>query len=361
MLLTAVLAAVTLAPAWGLTVTLNSSEVTIDTRETYEGDSLDYSNGRLTYKWTPDKVDFKFTLDYDAFNALESNASLILADRAADGKDWGLMATADAQIKGNDRGGLYTNASDTIMSAEDLSSCVTTVTTGEGDAAATSRVISDMHVVIDGTATNGTGTRLQTSSGEDVYYSTGLRYTTCTFAGATINTNLVKSFTITDYESYTVSAGDVSKTLIYGDTAVLTDSDPKTEAIDKYTVLAGDAMLLDGVDANEQKIEKSIVVGSATQLFLQTWKNGGNPDALNVERDIYIGSSTYSGEDLNANPSAVKYHNAALRFGNDTTAAGGNVTNISGNVYIVEDAKMISGSTNAINFIGNVTDVVDGF
>lgn len=85
-----------------------------------------------------------------------------------------------------------------------------------------------------------------------------------------------------------------------------------------------------------------IIVGGSGQLFLQTWDRG----AINLNNDIYLGSSTFGGESARA-------VNAAMRLGE----ASGNIY-LGGNVTLVEDAQiwMQGGSnTNTVTFANGIS------
>ncbi len=302
----------------------------------------DSTRGILTFSDSRTTFDATFTLDYDAFDALTGNTALIYINttRANDSSknSWGLFATGDATVTGykdpGSDGTGETHAGSTVMRPEDLLKHVTT--TDEG------RTIANLNAVIDSKKTSGTnyGTNLFTSDGETVYKEGGLRYTEANIDTAYVNNDLITTLTIFDYNGTTFSNSKGTWSKVF--------------AVDKVTnVTTGRTDLLSGhTNVNP------IVVGGTGQLFLQSWKQGGNPNALNVSSDIYLGSTSYT----EANSGAA-YNNVALRFGNDATRAGdggGNITNVTGNIYVVEDAMMKSGSTNAINISGTVTDTVDG-
>ncbi len=352
LLLSAVLATC-VAPvvhALSVEVTDDLVDYTIDATKSFAGHNVTYTvedNKGTISGLSTDSVTYTFTFDRVAAKTTEDAALMYVTNgTASNSARWGLHvydgnSDGKSDIVGHWFDGSEGGAYDTSKYSDIDSLTSDTVT---------ARIFQNNVTQSDGTTKSGTylykGT--DTTVSEPYYIHSGLFTSTGAITTAVFNTDLVKTITVKESQLM-VSADGVSKTLIYADTAVLSSSDNET----KHEVKVGNALLKNGLDANGEVLKKNIVVTGTTQLFLQSWNKGANLGELTMERDIYIGQTSYTEGD---------YSNAAIRFGNDAYSStnGGNTINVEGDIYVMEDAIMVSSNSNTINIKGAVTDIIDG-
>lgn len=301
------------ALAYGLTVTDNTV-----TNEYSFGTGSDYSQNGIIYSATTgmvaglDQGNLKFDMILnEEWDAGQNIIYVRLEDTPS--TTWGFMTAAAGGIQGLWCGGAY-SAGGTV-DADTLS------------ANATDNVLSVNAVISD------YGTKMTASDGTVLYDNTDLKATGARRSNETyVNKNIVSKVYYSAVEgNYTIdnANGTWSKTYAAGDVLIQT-SGGKREI---KTVSMPDV--------------GTIVVGGSSQVFLQAWGNNG---PLTVSSDIVLGGTTFSEGD---------WSNVGLRFGNDGGAAN-NIT-LTGNLYVVEDALIKSGSDQgAVNINGAVTDKVAG-
>ncbi len=224
---------------------------------------------------------------------------------------WGFYTTEDGGLTGNWNGAFWTDGGTVSAStlAEYANDNVVTVTASIN--------------------TSGTYMYATDTDRTKIYGASGLKSTNGTLADEiTINNDVV---TAIYYATYTISnaSGTWSKTYASDDLS-LQISGSKREI--------KSSSIPDG----------TIVVGGSSQIFLQTWDNGQD---LDIDNDIVLGATTYT-----ESGNGALYNNVGIRFGND----GSNyVTTLTGNLYVVEDAAIKAGGTNAVNINGAVTDKIE--
>ena len=188
---------------------------------------------------------------------------------------------------------------------------------------------------------DNSGSYLYTGSGysmANVYTNTGLKSSTATATSVYLNSELLDSVTIYDKfatEYYVSNASNsVSKTFSAEDTQILGTTG-------KHTITTLD--------------KANTVVAGGSQLFLQTWKDANVGQLVDISSNLYIGKTSFS---------ESGYKGVAIRFGNDGKNLQGTTTeattSLKGNLYVIEDAHIKAGGSNAINISGTVTDVIDG-
>ena len=381
MLLTAVLAACVAPAAWGINITgVSGTEIQLGTTAlqnawgyrngsfytfSYDGagtiSGLDMENTYLTYKFDIDLDAAAGATNITSKDVTDTSYLIYISSDDTGNPQWGLRlydgaytenstqhpADGTPEIVGhwNDVDLMYKQDSNAATLAE-------LGYTADGGDTQTATVTAQL-----GDA-NPRGVALykgtETTDANKVYGEGGLLTTNGKMVSVTFNTAYVSNFVMADtYGSVQASnaAGTVSKTLNYDDTTICDLNN------DKVQIKAGDERLLNGADGDDNVVKKNIVVSGRSQLFLQSWDSGTNLGELTVERDIYIGSTSFNGD--------AAFSGVALRFGNDAYAAtnGGNKINVEGDIYVMEDAKLAANtgdSYSAINITGAVTDIVDG-
>lgn len=341
-LLTAVLAAVAMAPAaWGLSYTTEGTrEVTINTSSAYHGADLHYSinedatqQEKILFNTKPSTFTTTFDLDYDAFAAV-TQATDILYVNPVNGTIWGITASTSDTVNGRWNNDLAVTATQganaTIMSAEDLGKLV--VDADNSDDTTNDKVVSDLKLTI---KSGNPGVNLTKSVEENeesvdktVYYLNGLTQGSKTFDSVKINKALITSMTVSDAASitYTNASNTWSKTF---------EGDKVTSITHTRIQLTG------GTNGTANTNDKSIVVGGAGQLHLETWSRGN----MLVDDNIYLAGSTH-GDVANF---------GVIRISNDDTD-NHYTTEFSGNIYLVEDSSIKGTGSEAITFSGTITD-----
>ena len=264
----------------------------------------------LNKGWTTEQHLIYATAQYTAADQEAGTPASVTPDSAS---SFGFIANADGTIVGQAQGNKWTT--NTFVAANKITDTVTV--TLEKDTK---------------------GTSMTDANGVSIYNKDTLRYSAGNTSNLYVNTGLVSTITLTEYgaaatEFYASNAaGTWTKTFAASEVAALT------------AATANDGQKHKVMSDSEHLGKGNIVVGGNSQLFLESYGNGGD---LTVEDNIYIGQTSFN---------EGGYEGVAIRFGNN----GSVKTTVSGNVYLVDSATLKSGGTKAIEISGAVTDVVDG-
>ncbi len=322
-----------------ITIQENGETVTVDTSKDYNKDGVVYNatTGELTgsqFITSSANAVLTFTLDNSKLHGLASDQELVYVSIDGATTTWGFYATGtnrNNKIVGLWNGSLWNqdNTDSTFFVSQDE---LTPLLQADGKSV----------VLTANLQSGGSGTRMfagEGTTGTALYDRSNLTASGKTITKLTLNKDLISSFQYQEVTSTTVSSGSWSKT--YASTATSPGSTDvaATLLLNGRTQIQGNNGTADNLSAHGG----DIVVGNSGQLFMQTW----NASAINLNNDIYIGSSSQG--------DVGTY--GVLRFGNDNHA-----TTLNGNIYLIEDSSIGANANGgqAVNLTGTVTDLVDG-
>ena len=322
------------AVSYGLTASTVFTTVEIDTTSTYDdGSSLTYANGVLSGAELT-----HLTFDYKYGNVQEARALIYTGINSGNNTAFGLWATADGGITGAWKSGsnsalqAWTNqgtVSQAVFSGKDTNNTgsiklTLALSTTNGVAFA----VGDSVTLPSSANDNINGNNASASTTGDLYRAFGLKSDKATNGIVTLDTDYISKI-------YIAKAGGIT-TYTSNGISVVKEGGTHVNATSGRVDLNGGN---NGSAASTSTAGNPIYVGGTGQLFLQTWNAG----SINLNNDIYLGSSTHS--DV--------ADRGVLRFGNDGASYS---TTLNGEIVVLENTSMKAGGTNTININGSVTD-----
>ena len=294
----------------------------IDTSSDYSSNGVTYSadTGVLSGAGLAD--DITFDLKYGSLQ----NSQWFIYTTNSSGVCWGYGTTADGDVRGYWRAtqtselGVWDNASNPTVLMENISALA----------------VGDSETVQLTAELSGKGTALAAGGLVSVGIPGNLHSCGSLHAGSTTpeNTTIDKSV-IT--RLYVVDSTGTCTRYTSGNFGVVLEEGQHVNATTGRVVLNGGTS---GSAATTSATGNPIFVGGAGQLFLQAWGQG----PVNLNNDLYLGSSTYS--------DVATY--GVVRLGNDGGAS--NTITLNGTITVLEDTSIKGNGGDPVYITGTVTD-----